>query len=160
VAGDVADADPKAMLKIFSVNVVAAAGWVRAARDAGLGARPGAAIVTMASIAGIRPAPPIGVYGASKAALIHLTAQLALELSPRVRVNAVAPAIVKTQFASLLYVGREEQVAAAYPLGRLGVPEDIAAAVAFLASDDASWITGQTLVVDGGVTLVGGLGGG
>ncbi len=158
VAGDVVDTDPAAMLKTFGVNVVAAVGWARAARAAGLGSRPGAAIVNMASIAGVRPAPPIGVYGASKAALIHLTAQLALELSPRIRVNAVAPAIVKTQFASLLYVGREEQVAAGYPLGRLGVPEDIAAAVAFLSSDDASWVTGQTLVVDGGVTLAGGLG--
>jgi NAD(P)-dependent dehydrogenase (short-subunit alcohol dehydrogenase family) len=158
VAGAVVDTDPAAVMKTFGVNVVAAIGWARAARDAGLGRRPGAAIVNMASIAGIRPAPPIGVYGISKAALIHLTAQLAVELAPQIRVNAVAPAIVKTQFAALLYQGREEQVAAAYPLGRLGVPEDIAAAVAFLAGDDASWITGQTLVVDGGVTLAGGIG--
>lgn len=158
VAGDVIDTDPAAIMKTFGVNVVAAVGWARAARDAGLGAVPGASIVNMASIAGVRPAPPIGVYGASKAALIHLTGQLAVELAPRIRVNAVAPAIVKTQFASLLYEGRESQVAAGYPLGRLGVPADVAAAVAFLAGDDASWVTGQTLVVDGGVTLVGGLG--
>jgi len=72
-------------------------------------------------------------------------------------VNAVAPAIVKTQFATVLYEGREEQVAAAYPLKRLGMPEDIAGAVAFLLSDQASWITGQTLVLDGGVTLTGGV---
>jgi 3-oxoacyl-[acyl-carrier protein] reductase len=97
------------------------------------------------------------VYGASKAALIHLTAQLALELAPRVRVNAVAPAVVKTRFATALYEGREEEVAAAYPLGRLGVPDDVAGAVAFLAGDDAAWITGQTLVVDGGVLLGGGI---
>lgn len=71
--------------------------------------------------------------------------------------NAVAPAIVKTKFATVLYEGREEQVAAAYPLRRLGVPEDIAGAVAFLLSDQASWITGQTLVLDGGVTLTGGV---
>lgn len=158
VAGVVVDTDPAAILKTFGVNVVAAIGWAKAARDAGLGSRPGASIVNMASIAGVRPAPPIGVYGASKAALIHLTGQLAVELAPRIRVNAVAPGIVKTQFASLLYEGREQQVAAGYPLGRLGVPEDIAAAVAFLAGDDASWVTGQTLVVDGGVTLAGGLG--
>jgi NAD(P)-dependent dehydrogenase (short-subunit alcohol dehydrogenase family) len=69
----------------------------------------------------------------------------------------VAPAIVKTKFATVLYEGREEQVAAAYPLRRLGVPEDIAGAVAFLLSDQASWITGQTLVLDGGVTLTGGV---
>ncbi|HET9657311.1 MAG TPA: SDR family oxidoreductase [Kineosporiaceae bacterium] len=158
VAGAVVDSDPAAILKTFGVNVVAAVGWAKAARDAGLGRRPGAAIVNMASIAGVRPAPPIGVYGATKAALIHLTAQLAVELAPQIRVNAVAPAIVKTQFAALLYEGREEKVAAGYPLMRLGIPEDIAAAVAFLAGDDASWITGQTLVVDGGVTLTGGLG--
>jgi NAD(P)-dependent dehydrogenase (short-subunit alcohol dehydrogenase family) len=69
----------------------------------------------------------------------------------------VAPAIVKTQFASALYEGREEQVARAYPLKRLGAPEDVAGAVSFLLSDDASWVTGQTLVVDGGVTLGGAL---
>jgi NAD(P)-dependent dehydrogenase (short-subunit alcohol dehydrogenase family) len=158
VAGPVIQTDPAAIMKTFGVNVVAAVGWARAACDAGLGGRPGASIVNMASIAGVRPAPPIGVYGVTKAALIHLTAQLAVELAPRIRVNAVAPAIVKTQFATRLYEGREEQVAAGYPLRRLGVPADIAAAVAFLAGDDASWITGQTLVVDGGVTLVGGVG--
>ena len=67
--------------------------------------------------------------------------------------NAVAPAVVKTKFATALYEGREEEVSAAYPLKRLGVPGDIAGAVAFLLSDGASWITGQTLVIDGGVTL-------
>ena len=69
------------------------------------------------------------------------------------RVNAVAPAVVKTRFATALYEGREEKVAATYPLGRLGVPEDVASAVAFLVSADASWITGQTLVIDGGALL-------
>ena len=93
----------------------------------------------------------------SKAALIHLTAELAFQLGPDVRVNAVAPAVVKTQFAQALYEGREEKVAARYPLKRLGVPEDIAGAVSFLLSSDASWITGQTLVIDGGVILGGGL---
>jgi NAD(P)-dependent dehydrogenase (short-subunit alcohol dehydrogenase family) len=97
------------------------------------------------------------MYGISKAALIRLTTELAVELGPRIRVNAVAPAIVKTKFATVLYEGREEQVAAAYPLKRLGVPEDIAGAAAFLLSDQASWITGQTLVLDGGVTLTGGV---
>lgn len=97
------------------------------------------------------------MYGVSKAALIRLTMELAADLGPRIRVNAVAPAVVKTKFAEALYEGREEEVSAAYPLGRLGVPEDIAGAVAFLLSADAAWITGQTLVVDGGVTLGGGL---
>jgi NAD(P)-dependent dehydrogenase (short-subunit alcohol dehydrogenase family) len=79
--------------------------------------------------------------------------QLASELAPRIRVNAVAPAVVKTKFATALYEGRESDTAANYALGRLGVPEDVAAAVAFLACADAAWITGQTLVLDGGVTL-------
>ena len=93
----------------------------------------------------------------SKAALIHLTVELGYQLGPDVRVNAVAPAVVKTQFAEALYEGREEKVAAAYPMKRLGAPEDIAGAVSFLLSRDAGWITGQTLVVDGGVTLGGAL---
>jgi NAD(P)-dependent dehydrogenase (short-subunit alcohol dehydrogenase family) len=156
VAGPVTSADLGAVQKTFAVNVAAAIAWVEAARAAGLGEHPGAAVVNVASVAGLRPSPPIGVYGASKAALIHLTGELALELAPRIRVNAVAPAIVKTVFATMLYEGREEQVAARYPLGRLGVPDDVASAVAFLASDDAAWITGQTLVLDGGLLLSGG----
>jgi 3-oxoacyl-[acyl-carrier protein] reductase len=116
----------------------------------------GGAIVNVASIAGLRPAPNIGMYGASKSALIHITEELAVELGPQVRVNAVAPAVVKTRFATALYEGREAEVSAAYPLKRLGTPEDIAGAVTFLLSDDAAWITGQTLAIDGGILLGGG----
>jgi NAD(P)-dependent dehydrogenase (short-subunit alcohol dehydrogenase family) len=130
---------------------------VETARRAGLGEHPGAAVVNVASVAGLRPSPPIGIYGASKAALIHATAELAFELAPAIRVNAVAPAIVKTVFATALYSGREAEVTAQYPLGRLGVPEDVASVVTFLASDDAAWMTGQTLVVDGGLLLGGGV---
>ena len=79
--------------------------------------------------------------------------ELGLQLGPDIRVNAVAPAVVKTRFAQALYAGREPQVAQAYPLKRLGVPDDVAGAASFLLSADAAWITGQTLVVDGGVTL-------
>jgi len=119
--------------------------------------RPGGAIVNVASIAGLRATGVLGWYAVSKAALIHLTAELGSQLGPDVRVNAVAPGVVKTQFAQALYEGREEQVAARYPLKRLGVPDDIAGVVSFLLSSDSSWITGQTLVIDGGVSLGGGL---
>lgn len=155
VAGPVTSASPEAVAKIFAVNVTSALSWTGLAVERGLGAKAGAAVVNIASVAGLRPSPPIGVYGASKAALIHLTSQLAVELAPRVRVNAVAPAVVKTRFATLLYSGRESEVVKDYPLGRLGDPADVAAAVAFLAGDDAAWITGQTLIVDGGLTQQG-----
>ncbi len=114
-------------------------------------------MVNVSSIAGIRPAPGIGFYGASKAMLAQITQQLALELAPKIRVNAVAPAVVKTRFASALYEGKEEEVIATYPLARLGVPEDVAGAVAYLLSSDAAWVTGQLLVLDGGLTLRGGV---
>jgi NAD(P)-dependent dehydrogenase (short-subunit alcohol dehydrogenase family) len=156
VYGPIADVDPVAAAKILAVNVLAPLAWTRRARDAWMGEH-GGSIVNVSSVAGFRPSPGIGMYGVSKAALIRLTTELAVELGPRIRVNAVAPAIVKTKFATVLYEGREEQVAAAYPLRRLGMPEDIAGAVAFLLSDQASWITGQTLVLDGGVTLTGGV---
>ena len=156
VYGPIVDTDPAAAAKILAVNVLAPLAWTRRARDAWMGEH-GGSIVNVASISGVRASPGIGMYGVSKAALIRLTMELAVELGPRIRVNAVAPAVVKTKFATALYEGREEQVSAAYPLKRLGVPEDIAGAVAFLLSDQASWITGQTLVLDGGVTLGGGL---
>ena len=152
VYGPVADVDPVAAAKILAVNVLAPLAWTRRARDAWMGAH-GGSVVNISSVAGLRASPGIGMYGVSKAALIRLTTELAVELGPGIRVNAVAPAVVKTKFATVLYEGREEEVSAAYPLGRLGVPGDIAGAVAFLLSDQASWITGQTLVLDGGVGL-------
>jgi len=154
--GTVFDADPGAIRKIFEVNVLAVLSWVGNARDAWQG-KPDAAVVNIASVAGLRPARGIGLYGSSKAALVHLTQQLAVELAPTVRVNAVAPAVVRTRFAEPLFEGREDQVVRDYPLRRLGSAEDVAAAVAYLASGDASWVTGQVLVVDGGLTLNGGV---
>jgi NAD(P)-dependent dehydrogenase (short-subunit alcohol dehydrogenase family) len=153
VYGPLTDIEPSAARKIMDVNVLATLEWTRAALAAGLGSQVSGAVVNIASIAGLAPSPGIAFYGVSKSALLGLTVQLAAELAPRVRVNAVAPAIVKTRFATALFEGREDEVAAHYPLGRLGVPEDVGAAVAFLASDDAAWITGQTLVLDGGVML-------
>lgn len=158
VYGPMLDSDLDAARKILEVNVLAAFAWTQKAVRAGLGSpeRPGA-IVNVASIAGLGATGSIGWYAVSKAALIHLTVELGYQLGPDVRVNAVAPAVVKTRFAEALYEGREEAVAAAYPMKRLGAPEDVAGAVSFLLSRDAGWITGQTLVVDGGVTLGGAL---
>ncbi|RAE57289.1 SDR family oxidoreductase, partial [Burkholderia multivorans] len=85
-----------------------------------------------------------------------LTRTLAVELGPDIRVNAVAHAVVKTQFATALYEGREDEVAQAYPVGRLGTPEDIGAAAAYLASADADRITAQGLTADGGLITAGG----
>jgi 3-oxoacyl-[acyl-carrier protein] reductase len=154
--GPLMDLDAEAARKILEVNVTGALAWTRAAWEGWLRDH-GGAVVNVASVAGQRPAPGIGFYGVSKAALIHLTEELAVELGPTVRVNAVAPAIVKTEFARALYEGREEQVAKAYPLKRLGIPDDIGSVVAFLLSEDAGWMTGQTLTVDGGVLLRGGV---
>jgi NAD(P)-dependent dehydrogenase (short-subunit alcohol dehydrogenase family) len=155
VYGPVVDLDLDVVWKIIDTNLVAALGWTQRVHAAWM-ADHGGAIVYISSITGLRPAAGIGIYGMTKAALIHLTGQLAIELSPGVRVNSVAPGLVKTRFAASAYQGREEELAADYPLARLGEPTDIAGAVAFLLSDNAEWITGHTLTVDGGRLLVGG----
>jgi NAD(P)-dependent dehydrogenase (short-subunit alcohol dehydrogenase family) len=153
VFGPLVDLDTDVIRKVLDINVLAAFSWTQRAYRAWMGEH-GGAVVNVSSVAALRPAPGLGVYGMSKAALCYLTQQLALELGPHVRVNAVAPAVVKTAFATALYEGREAEAAASYPAGRLGVPADVAPAVAFLLSDEASWITGHTLVIDGGSTLV------
>ncbi|MFR9676480.1 SDR family oxidoreductase [Streptomyces sp. TR06-5] len=152
VFGPIAELDLNVVRKVFETNVVSALGfaqrtWAAWQRD------NGGSIVNVASIAGLSASPFVGAYGISKAAMINLTQQLAHEFAPAVRVNALAPAVVRTKFAAALYEGREEEAAARYPMQRLGVPEDIGGAAAFLTSSDAAWITGQTLVVDGGLFL-------
>ncbi len=154
VFGPLMDLELGAAAKIFEVNVLSALAWTQVAYRKYLQAN-GGVVANMASVAGIGISPGIGMYGASKAAVINLTKQLAAELAPTVRVNAVAPAVVKTKFAAALYEEHEHEVAETYPLKRLGVPEDVAGAVAYLVSDDASWVTGQTIVLDGGITLAG-----
>jgi NAD(P)-dependent dehydrogenase (short-subunit alcohol dehydrogenase family) len=153
--GPLATLDLNAARKMAEVNLIGTLGWVQEALRGGLGSTGDGSIVNISSVSGVRPAPGIAFYGTTKAGLIHLTEELAVELAPKIRVNAVAPAVVKTRFASALFEGREEQVAATYPMKRLGAPEDVAGTVAFLCSPTASWITGQTIVIDGGVTLTG-----
>jgi NAD(P)-dependent dehydrogenase (short-subunit alcohol dehydrogenase family) len=157
VFAPMADLDLGVVRKIYETNVLSALGFAQLTWKAWQ-KEHGGAIVNVASLAGVSASPFIGAYGMSKAAMVNLTLQLAHEFAPVVRVNAVAPAVVKTRFAEALYEGREEEVAAAYPLRRLGAPEDVAGAVAFLTSGDSAWITGQTLVLDGGIFLNAGVG--
>ncbi|TQJ47567.1 SDR family oxidoreductase [Streptomyces sp. NBC_00080] len=157
VFGPIADLDLDVARKVFETNVVSALGFAQRTWHAWQKDN-GGAIVNIASVAGLSASPFIGAYGVSKAAMINLTQQLAHEFAPRVRVNAIAPAVVKTKFAEALYEGREEEAAAAYPLARLGVPSDIGGTAAFLTSEQSDWITGQTLVVDGGIFLNAGVG--
>ncbi|MBX7553134.1 SDR family oxidoreductase [Streptomyces sp. NPDC004232] len=157
VFGPIADLDLDVARKVFETNVISALGFAQKTWHAWQKDN-GGAIVNIASVAGLAPSPFIGAYGVSKAAMINLTQQLAHEFAPKVRVNAIAPAVVKTKFAQALYEGREEEAAAAYPLARLGVPSDIGGAAAFLTSAQSDWITGQTLVVDGGIFLNAGVG--
>jgi NAD(P)-dependent dehydrogenase (short-subunit alcohol dehydrogenase family) len=149
VYGPLVDLDLGAFRKILDTNVVSTLGLVQEAWRAWM-AEHGGSVLVVASVAGLRSSEGIAAYGVSKAALINLTTQLAVELGPRVRVNAVAPAVVKTRFAEALFSGREDEVAAQYPVGRLGVPEDVGEAAAYLLGDGAGWVTGQTLVLDGG----------
>ncbi|WP_238146580.1 SDR family oxidoreductase [Ornithinimicrobium murale] len=156
VYGPLMELDLDAARKTVEVNCLSAISWVKLAVEHGLSA-PHAAVLNVASVAGVRAAPGIAFYGATKAMLIHLTTELAVELAPRIRVNALAPALVKTRFASALLEGREEHVVRDYPMGRIAEPSDIAGPAAFLLSSDAAWVTGQTLVVDGGLMLSSGI---
>ena len=150
--GPLIEQDYGRFAKTFDVNVWAPLLWTSLAVKAYLGEH-GGAVVNTSSIGGMTQMAGLGVYNASKAALIHVTKQLALELSPRVRVNAVCPGVVRTRLAEALWRDHEEAVSAVTALRRIGEPPDVAAAVAFLVSDDAAWITGTTLVVDGGQAL-------
>jgi NAD(P)-dependent dehydrogenase (short-subunit alcohol dehydrogenase family) len=154
--GPLIDLEHSIARKTFEVNVLAALSWTQQVYRAWMKDH-GGSVLNVSSAAGLRPAPGIGYYGATKAMLAHITKELAVELGPDIRVNGIAPAVVKTKFATALYEDKEDEVAAGYPLRRLGIPADISGAAAFLLSDEASWITGQILVLDGGVTLKGGV---
>jgi NAD(P)-dependent dehydrogenase (short-subunit alcohol dehydrogenase family) len=106
-------------------------------------------MINIASVGGLRAEIGLGVYNVTKAAIIHMTKQLASELGPS-RVVGIAPGLVQTDFAKVLVDNFGEKLANRLPTKRLGVPEDIANLATFLASDRASWITGETFVIDGG----------
>jgi NAD(P)-dependent dehydrogenase (short-subunit alcohol dehydrogenase family) len=148
--GPMIDIDVARAQKTFEVNQLSVLTWTGAAVKAGLRG----SVINVASIGGLEVEPGIGWYNVTKAAVLHITRQLAFELAPDVRVNALAPGLVKTKLAAALWEGPgEERIAAHIPLQRLGLPDDIATAALFLASDAASWVTGQTFVVDGGTTI-------
>jgi NAD(P)-dependent dehydrogenase (short-subunit alcohol dehydrogenase family) len=149
--GSIMQVDMGAVDKTWAVNQRAPLVWARLAHRAWM-ERHGGSIVNVASVGGIRPAALLGAYNIGKAALIHMTHQLAFELAPKVRVNAVAPGIVKTRLSEMLWTTDESAAADVHPLGRLGEPEDVARAITYLCSEQASWITGVVLPVDGGVT--------
>ena len=155
-AGPVIDADLPRWDKTMAVNLTAPLVWSQLAWRHSMRER-GGAIVNISSVGAFKTSDQYGVYSLTKDALIHLTRQLAVELAPGVRVNAIAPGLVRTEMARALWEGgRGEIIAGSYPLKRLGEPADLANAAVFLASEASSWMTGQTLVIDGGGLLTDG----
>ncbi len=137
--------------KIFEVNVK---GYLYTSRELAARAKSGA-IVNIASYAGMKASPLLGVYGMSKAAVISMTRTLAVELGAGgIRVNAVAPGLIETRFSAALLESEEirRRMLGDSPIPRPGRPEEIAGAVVYLLSDAAAYVTGQTLVIDGGGT--------
>jgi len=148
-AGSLMDVDLGALQKTWDVNLLGPLLWSRAAYSGWMGDH-GGAIVNVASVAGLRPGAITGAYNISKAGLVHMTRQLAFELAPEIRVNAVAPAVVRTRLAGML-IQDEEATARMHPLGRIGEPDDVARLIVFLGSDASSWMTGAIVPVDGGI---------
>ena len=152
--GRVIDVDLPRYDKTFQVNLRGPLVWTQAAWRAGMQDN-GGSILNIVSVGGMTFGGLIGVYDITKAGLIHMTKHLATELAPNTRVNAIAPGLVKTDFARALWEPNEEAAARIHPLDRIGMPDDIAGAAVFLSSDAASWMTGHVLVVDGGALLKG-----
>jgi NAD(P)-dependent dehydrogenase (short-subunit alcohol dehydrogenase family) len=149
--GPLLDADAGAWDKTFEVNLrgyflLTQACWRAWMRD------HGGAVLNVASTAGVRPAPMMGIYGITKAAVIMLTRQLASELRGTVRVNCVAPGVFRTRFAQTLWSNPAimERVLARNPTGRIGEPDELAGTAVYLLSDAARYVNGQVIVVDGG----------
>jgi NAD(P)-dependent dehydrogenase (short-subunit alcohol dehydrogenase family) len=150
--GPLVTIDAWAAEKMFQVNHLSVLLWTRLVWEASM-REHGGRIINMGSIGGLITEPGIGFYNSTKAAILHLTRQFAVELGPKVRVNAIAPGLVRTEMVRALWEPNEEGFKERLPLGRIGEPEDIAKAAVFLASDDSSWMTGQTMTIDGGALV-------
>jgi NAD(P)-dependent dehydrogenase (short-subunit alcohol dehydrogenase family) len=154
--GPLAQIPDEAFDKIFLNNVKSVL-WLASMTLPGMAERGGGSFISVGSIGGIIANTVIGAYGMSKAADHHLVRNLAAEWGPKnVRVNAIAPGLIRTDFAKALWEDdkRRKEREAATPLRRIGEPKDIGAIAVFLASDAAAFITGQTIVADGGVTIL------
>jgi 3-oxoacyl-[acyl-carrier protein] reductase len=142
--------DPAFFRAIFDTNVLGTITVIQAALPH-LTA-PGGRIINFSTALAMRPIPRSSIYAASKAAVSTLSHALAKELGPRgITVNSVAPGVIETDMTAKTLVERGDSIRAMTPLGRIGQPDDVAGVVLFLASPDAGWITGRTLLVDGGV---------
>ncbi|MEV0093904.1 SDR family oxidoreductase [Streptomyces sp. NPDC050738] len=150
--GPLMDADPELWREAFTVNVEAVLRLTQLVWRAGMRER-GGAVVNICTEGTHGVGPQVGAYGTSKTALLRLTQQLAGELAPAVRVNSVSPGLVRTEMARFVWEAAEEQIAAGLPMGRIGEPEDVARAVLWLVSDEARWVTGTDLLVDGGTRV-------
>ncbi len=149
--GPIHKQEPAAMAKTYEINVIGPVIWLAAAKAAGLGSNRKGSVINVSSIGALSQEQGLGVYNGTKAALLHMTKQMAAELAPNIHVNSIAPGIVRTKLSEALWKEHEELVAKQTPAQRIGEPEDIAAAIAFLAAPSTTWLIGQNLVVDGGL---------
>ncbi len=149
---EMATASPRFSEKVIQLNLLGALYGAQQANRVMQGQDAGGVIINIASVSGVRPSPGTAAYGAAKAGLINLTASLAIEWGPKVRVNAVSPGMIRTEQAHLHYgdAAGIARVADTVPLKRLGTPEDVAGACLFLASPLASYVSGANLVLHGG----------
>jgi len=147
--GRTIDVEASKLDKTYEVNVRGPLLWTQMAWNRWMKDN-GGRVINIASVGGFSTSRDIGVYCMFKSTLVHLTKQLGAELGPQVTVNCIAPGLIRTDFARVLWEGeRGEGIANALPTKRLGEPEDIGKAALFLAAD-APWMTGQTIIVDGG----------